>query len=178
MGTRLPRKENFARLEVWYVADWASQHTKRRSHMGDFLSINSGPVACTSRLQTSVSMSTSEAEFTALADTLRNTSWVRAVLTDLGRPQNVPTVANKDNLGAIAWTEEIQGLQNVKHIGIRFHFVREMVSKRSVVIKYTTSQDHRADRFMKVLIGQLFQSHRDHIGVINTKPQSDAKEMC
>lgn len=108
------------------------------------------------RLQSSCAISTSEAEFNALADMVRNTSWVRAVLTDLEQPQNSPTMVNQDNLRSISWTEEVQGLQNVKHIGIEVHIVQGMVSKRSAAIKYMASQDNRADGFTKVLVDQQF----------------------
>ena len=75
-------------------------------------------------MQTSMALSTAEAEFNALADTVRNAVWMRGVLEDLGQPQKSPTVVNQDNLGAIAWTKEVQGLRNVKHMGIKYHYVR------------------------------------------------------
>lgn len=140
------------------------------------MSINSGPIASTSRLQTAVAMSTSEAEFNALADTVQNTAWVGAVLADLGQPQKEPTLVNQDNLGAIQWTEEVQGMRNVKQFGIKFHYVREMVSNIKVVIRYATSQDNRADCFTK--IGQPFIVHRCHIGVVRSLQSSTAEEAC
>ena len=165
MACSPPTTKVEVRLEVWSDADWARDHSNRRSRTGDLLVINSSPVAWSSRLQGAVALSTAEAEFIALAETVRNAAWVREVLAELGQEQGNPTTFYQDHLGTIAWTEEVKGLRNVNHIGIKYHYVREMVVNNAVTFIYTPSADNRADALTKVLIGQSFQVHQGHLGV-------------
>ena len=77
MSLILPKTMGDVRREVWSDADWARDHDNRPSLTGGLLVINSSPVAWTSRFQGAVVLSTSEAEFIALADTVHNAAWVR-----------------------------------------------------------------------------------------------------
>ena len=90
---------------------------------------------------------------------------MREVLAELGQEQANPTTVYQDNLGTISWTEEVQGLRNVNHIGIKYYYVREMVVNKAVTVIYTPSADNRADALTKVLSGQSFQVHKGHLGV-------------
>ena len=83
-------------------ADWARDLSHRRSRTGFVLFINSVPVIWTSKLQTSTSESTAEAEFTALASFIREVRWTRDTLTEIGFVQPTPTKILQDNLGSIA----------------------------------------------------------------------------
>ena len=173
-GLLLPKTGGDVRLEVWSDADWARDISTRRSRTGGLLVINSSPVSWTSRLQVAVALSTAEAEFIALAETVRNAAWVREVLSELGHRQTKPTNVYQDNLGTISWTEEVQGLRNVKHVGIKYHYVREMVVNKAVEVIYTPSEKNCSDSFTKVLIGTTFQIHRGHLGVCKViRPDSE-----
>ena len=77
MGLLLPKTTGDVRVELWSDAHWARHHDNQRSFTGGLLVINSSPDACTSRLQGAVALSTSEAEFIALAGTVRNAARVR-----------------------------------------------------------------------------------------------------
>lgn len=87
MSIILQREEGDVRLQVWSDVDWERDQSNRRSRTCALMSINSVPNSWTSRRQTAVSMSTSEAKFNALADNVRNTACVCAVRADLGQPQ-------------------------------------------------------------------------------------------
>ena len=81
------------------------------------------------------------------------------------RPVQGPTGLLQDNLGAISWSEGVQGLRSVKHVGMNYHNVRDMVDKKFVSIDYTPSTENRADCFTKVLIGDVFVQQRAWLGV-------------
>lgn len=69
-------------------------------------------------------MSTCEAEFNVLSVCVRDTKWVRQVLEALNISDPNPSVVYQDNLGTINWTEEVQGLRKVKHVGLKYHYVK------------------------------------------------------
>lgn len=132
--------EPFTKFEGWSDADWARDKTTRRSRSGIVLMVDENPIMWTSKLQTATALSTSEAEFSALADTVREISWLRAVLNDIGLELPKPTTIFQDNLGTISWTEEVQGLRKAKHIGIKYHYVKESVQNGKIEVQYIPSE--------------------------------------
>ena len=153
-------------LKAWSDADWARDQDKRRSRSGIVLTIGGNPVCWTSKLQPSVAVSTAEAEFYALSECVRDVNWCRLVLQELDLFMDCPTKIYQDNLGTIQWTSEVQGLRKVKHVGIRYNFVKETVEEKKVEILYTPSQEKLADSLTKSLIGSAFASHREKLHVI------------
>ena len=71
--------------------------------------------------------------------------WIRATLSELEAQQPNPTVVQQDNLGAVSWTTEIQGLQKFKHIGIRYQFVQDAVDKEAIKVAYVSCADSKSE---------------------------------
>ena len=154
------------RLEAYSDADWARDESNRRSRSGYLLLINSAPIIWSSKLQPATAQSTSEAEFAALQACVREVDWVRGMLKEIGHAQRGPTTVYQDNLGTISWTDSVQGLRKVKHVGVRYHYVRSKVEDCTVKVLYTPSLDNKADSLTKVLGPQTFENHRDYLGVV------------
>ena len=57
----------------------------------------------------------------------------------------------------------------MKHIGIKYHSVREAVDAKILTVKFTESGKNRADSLTKGLIGEQFEQHRDWLGVCTMK---------
>lgn len=47
------------------------------------------------------------------------------------------TTVYQDNFGSIYWIEVLQGLRKVKHIGIKYYYVRNDVYRQIVDVKFT-----------------------------------------
>lgn len=162
-----------AELVAWSDADWARGQHKWRSRTGYLVTISGGPVICSSRLQTTTALSTPEAEFNALAQTVREIKWVRSTLQELGIPQTEQTVLNEDNLGAIDWTKEVQSFRRVKHVAIKYHFGRDSVDNGEVAICYTSSATDRADSLARVLVQDTFAQQSLWLGcIIRSRPDA------
>ena len=116
-----------------------------------------------SRLQTLTAQSTTEAEFISLAHCVREIHWLRATLAELDVYQSAPTTVHQDNLGTITWTNEVQGLRKVKHIGIRYHYVRDAVDSKSIQVQYIPSAENKADGLTKVLVMSAFENFRSSL---------------
>lgn len=164
-GLLLPTGSGEFQLEAWCDADWAREKSSRRSRSGYMATLNGGPVLWTSKLQTATALSTAEAEFSALSACVREVRWLRDVMAEVCCPQVKATTIYQDNLGAISWTEHVQGLRKVKHVGIKYHYVRESVDAKHVTVQYTPSADNRADSLTKGLIGETFENHRRWLSV-------------
>lgn len=164
-GLNLPKASNKVKLDAWSDADWARDKGNRRSRSGYVLYVNSGPIIWSSKLHTSTALSTAESEFVALSSCVREVRWIRSLLSEIGCLETGPTTIYQDNLGAISWTEHVQGLMKVKHVGIKYHYVREAVVRKDVEVAYAPSSVNRADSLTKGLVGETFENHRQWLSV-------------
>ena len=62
----------------------------------------------------------------------------------------------------------MQGLRNVKHVSIRYYFVKEAVQRKDVEVVYTPSVEKKADPLTKALGGSLFDTHRKEQKVMSS----------
>ena len=67
-----------------------------------------------------------------------------------------------DNIGAIFIATNYSVKGRTKHIDLRFHFVRQLVSDEIVVIRFVRSADNVADIFTKNTSAATFCRHRCH----------------
>ena len=77
-------------------ADWGSQH-HRHSISGAAFLFNGGAVGWTSRKQTIVALSSTEAEYVAAAEAARELIWLRSLLSELTGQLTEPTTLYGDN---------------------------------------------------------------------------------
>lgn len=143
----------FDRLRAYAFcdADWAGDIDKRRSTFGYVFMMNGGPVTWTSKLQKSTAGSSQEAEYVALAETSRESIWIRQFLTDLRHEQVVPIEVRSDNQGAISSTKTFDNHQRMKHVDVMYHAIRERVQDGIVEISYTPTDEQPADMLTKPL---------------------------
>ncbi|EFN72337.1 Retrovirus-related Pol polyprotein from transposon TNT 1-94, partial [Camponotus floridanus] len=84
-----------------------------------------------SKKQTSVALSTMEAEYVALSEATKETIHLRRLIKEMYGDQyvNVSTDMLCDNQSAIALSKENMLHQRSKHIDIRYHFSRDAQNK-------------------------------------------------
>ena len=138
----------------------------RRSTTGYVFMVGTGPVSWRSKLQHTVALNTAEAEYLAAGDAAQEVMWLRAVLDELNLRQDEPTVIFEDNQGCIAMTIKPGQHQRTKHIDIRHHFIKELVEKKEIVLKYLPTERMVADIFTKALSKIRYTALRD--ALLNT----------
>lgn len=70
---------------------------------------------------------------------------------------NEPTQVLQDKLGSMSCTEEFNALRKVKHVDMKYHFVRENVDSKAISIVITNLYDNTSNIITKVLIRSQFQ---------------------
>ena len=115
--------------------------------------------------QTSVALSTAEAEYMALASRAQEAMWMRQLTADLKSAPSKATTICEDNQSAIEMAKNPQFHGRAKHIEIKYHFIREQVQKGIIELKYCPTDNMLADIFTKGLPQEQFKKLRDMTGV-------------
>ena len=146
-------------------SDWGGDLDDRKSTSGYLFLIGGGSVSWRSKKQSSVALSTAEAEYIALASAGQEAAWMRVLIAELcGHPMKELTVL-EDNQSAIQMTKNPQFHGRTKHIDIKFHFIRELVSNGIVKLTYCPTGDMIADMLTKGLPHNHFAKLRYMAGV-------------
>ncbi|CAB1118653.1 unnamed protein product [Ectocarpus sp. CCAP 1310/34] len=151
-------------LQGYADADFASKAADRRSVSGGIVTCGGGAVSWFSRTQKCVTLSTTEAEYVALGDVVKEILFLRQIwrfmLPQVGMPC-IPVF--EDNQGAIQLAQNPISNSNSKHIDVRNHFLRELVERKEISVIHVPSLYQRADFLTKSLSKDAFESHRDFV---------------
>ena len=147
-------------------ADWASDEKDRKSISGYCFFFMDSLVSWSSRKQRTVSTSSTESEYYALTNTVKEAIWMKLFLslTSLPSPQPFPILCDNQSTCTIANTDVISS--RTKHIDVRHHFIRQHLNNGSFITKWISTSDMTADIFTKPLLSTLFIHHRDNLGLI------------
>ncbi|XP_068316361.1 uncharacterized mitochondrial protein AtMg00810-like [Pyrus communis] len=139
--------------------DWAANPNTRRSVTGLVLFMGQNPISCQSKKQASVSRSSTEVEYKALARCAYDVVWIRLLLKDLHQFISEPPLLQCDNLSALALCSNLVFHRRIKHLDTDFHFVHEKVQQKDLKVQYVSTKHQTADILTKGLHGPAFVCH-------------------
>ncbi|KAL3746544.1 hypothetical protein ACJRO7_015497 [Eucalyptus globulus] len=145
--------------------DWAGCTITRRSTTGFCTFLGSNLLSWSAKKQPTVSRSSTEAEYRALASTTAELTWISFVLQDIGISLQSPTSLFCDNRSSISLTANPILHARTKHIEVDFHFVREKVSSGSIRVQYISTHLQLADIFTKSLSRLAHVTLRTKLGM-------------
>lgn len=151
-------------LIAYADADWAGDLTTCWSISGNILKLANGTCSWLSRTQKTVALSSTEAEYMSLSDCSCQVVWVRSLLEEIGY-QLDPIPICGDNQGSIFIASNPVQEQRSKHIDIRYHYIREVVTNRKVEILFVDGSENPADMFTKNLGHVKFLKFRAQLGL-------------
>ena len=113
------------------------------------------------RYQKCVTLSTSEAEYVALGDAVKELLFLRQVSHFMLPSKVMPCFsAFEDSQGAVQLAQNPTTNSNSKHIDVRHYFLRELVRQRDIKVVRVPSEFQHADILTKALTFDLFPFHR------------------
>ena len=170
--THEPDDEIDIKLVGYSDANWADSDD-RKSTSGltiqmmadgeDAQNIQGGVLSYYSKRQACVALSSTEAEYIALSRGGQTLSWLRRLLHQLGFGDPDPTLVFEDNTSAIHIAEG-EGLnQRTKHIDVRHHYIRDLITNGIIEVDHIGTEVMIADFFTKPLPVHRFVSLKKRI---------------
>ena len=138
-------------LHGYSDSDWGSEVDERRSTSAHVFLLNNGPIAWSSSLQKLTSFSVLEAEYIALAEGLKECLWLKPFLSSIDIDVTLPTRLSVDNQAAIHLSRNPEFHKRTKHIGIRYHRIRQEQELGTVDVNYVPTDLNAADVLTKAL---------------------------
>jgi hypothetical protein len=148
-------------------SDWAIRH----STTGFVFHYAQAAISWGSKKQSSVALSSCEAEIMALSEASKEAVYLADFLSELGFPASANVSLATDNKGARDLAYNPEHHEKVKHIERRHFYIRELVEQQRLVVPYVNTVDNMADFFTKALTAAPFYSFRNKIMNV---PPSDA----
>ena len=158
-------------IQGYSNSDWAGDKEERKSTSGYVFMLNNGPISWCSKRETTVALSSTEAEYMALTLAAKEATWLRLLMTELGLmtiDNESPTVnvlrgegtiaLKGDNQSAIALANNPVLHARTKHIDIQHHFIRNEVLEGRIDLTYVSTEDMIADGLTKPLTHVKFFS--------------------
>ena len=143
-------------LSGYTDADWAGDHDSAKSTSGYVFTLNGGAISWKSSKQKSIAKSTCEAEYMGQSEAAQEAIWARSLLSELGESLTGPTPLFGDNQGAIALAKNPVDHKRTRHINVSYHFVKELISNRTLTLTYLSTNAMVADGLTKALTPHKF----------------------
>lgn len=146
-------------------ADWASDAADRKSISGYSFFFQGSLVSWSAVKQKSIALSSTEAEYYAMAHAFKEALWLRSFLELLHLPVPRPFPILSNNQAACSLSNSPALSARSKHIDIRHHFIRDHVQAGSFTTTWVPTEDMPSDIFTKPLPIVHFSRHRDVLGL-------------
>ena len=166
-------------LRGYSDSDWASCIDTRRSTTGYVFMFNTSPISWNTKRQDTVAMSSTEAEYMALAASAQEAIFLKMITKDLNirkmcvqietepkEHEQFPDTVREcteilsDSTGAIQLAQNPTQHSRTKHIDIKHHFIRERIETGDLGVYHVPGRENPADMMTKALDWTLFTKHR------------------
>ena len=157
-------KEEDDGLRGYVDLDYARDLDRRRSLTGYIFMLNGCTVNWKATLQSVVALSTTEVEYIAATEAVKEALWLKGLVAELGlSKKSVPI--HCDSSSAIHLSKNPAHHEKTKHIDIKLHFIRNEVSRGAVKMVKIHTDLNPADALTKVVPVAKFRTCLDSAGL-------------
>jgi hypothetical protein len=117
------------------------------------------PIHCHSKSQKGVTLSSTESEYVAISEAIKELKFIYYLLSDLHIKVDLPIVVKTDNIEAIFMSENALTCFHTWHKDIRYHFVQEFIKDDFIMIEFVRSVENDSDLFTKNVNQDLYAKH-------------------
>lgn len=152
-------------LEAFADADWANDPNDRKSFSGFVIKLGGNTISWESRKQRCVAMSSTEAEYLSMSNSCKDILFIRNLLFELTGKYFKCELRN-DNQSAIKMLSTKDCHKRTKHIDVRYHFIKDLISKNYINVTYLPTSMMVADVLTKPLSGTKHKNFMSQLNVM------------
>eukprot|EP00253_Pinus_taeda_P013726 PITA_13726 len=146
-------------------SDWTGDPDDWKSTIGYVFTLGSRPITWACKKQSTISLSSIEAEYCDVVEASKDTLWLLQILSEFGFQQQHPTTLWCDNQSAIQLCKDPIQHQRSKHIELHMHFINKVIHDHVLEVQYYSTDDQVVDIFTKALTEVKFTKLQFMVGV-------------
>lgn len=129
------------------------------------MTVAGGAVCWSSKLQSIVALSSTEAEYIAAVEAGKEIMWMRNILNEFGHSCKRPSTLFMDNQSALSVSRNPEHHGRMKHLDLRTHWLRDMVEKKVIAPFHLPTDVMPADLLTKALSREKVVKLRSLMGL-------------
>lgn len=157
-------KKEGLKLIGYTNSEFGGDQVERKSTSGSVFFANEAPVSWSSRKQSVVALSSCEAEYVVGCSVVCQGIWL-SELKHLKVQTEETFMLKMDNTYAMSLAKNPISHGRSKHIYVKFHFLRDMVNKGQVELKYCKTESQLANLFSKAFNQRRFEFLIFEVGI-------------
>ena len=146
-------------------ADFGGEVDGRRSTSSMVVKMGTGAISWASKLQPIVTLSTTEAEYVSATAAGQEILWLRNLFSELGFEPKGASTLHLDNQSALAVTRNPEHHGRMKHLDLRYYWLRDAVKAGLIDVRYISTKDMPADIMTKALSRGVVEEMRRMLGL-------------
>jgi hypothetical protein len=155
-GITFVRQKSDLSVMGYMDADYVGDLDDRRLTTGYVFTLAGGPICWKSVIQSTVVMSTTEAEYMAAAEAAKEALWLTGLVKELGIQQGRVSLYC-DSQSAIHLAKNQVYHVITKHIDVRFHKIRELVATAELLLEKIHTSENAADMLTNPIITDKYK---------------------
>ena len=157
----LQRLEDSSKIPVAFVdSDWGGDTSHRKSITGSTLFMAGVPVLYKTKMQPTVALPSTKAEFVAESETGKMVLYLRSILDKLGLYVKDATSMCIDNAGACQMANAQKPTRRTRHLDMCYFALTAWTEQDLVVFKPISTSKNNSNAMTKALGKQLFTRHK------------------
>lgn len=152
------KKEQVNCLTGYADASWAQDEIHRISNSGYIFQFNNSTISWACRKQSCVVLSSTEAEYVALAEACQEATWIKRLIKDFGITENETTTIYKDNQSCLKLIDSRLFSNRTKHIDTKYHYLKDLKSTNTMNFVYCPTSDMLARYVHKTIKSQQIRN--------------------
>ena len=146
-------------------SDYAGDLFARKSTSGNVFTLGGIAVSWQSSLQDAFAMSTTEAEYIAIAESFKEAKWLKGLVGEMCPEMSLVRVHYDSECAIHLARNQNTFHRRTKHIDIKYNFIRDEVEHKRVGLAKISTYDAPADMMTKPLPTNIFTLCVDLIGL-------------
>jgi hypothetical protein len=159
-----PGLDRVVGIHGFFDADWAGDMDHKRSTSGYVFNLFGGKNSWMRKRQAIVALSTIEVEYMATTHASKEAVWLQRLCSGIGLVQQAVRL-DCDNQNAIFLAKKPTYHSKTKHIDVQYHFVRDMVEEKKVLLQKVDTLKNVVDSLTKSVRTENFSWCRVTMGI-------------